>query len=200
MIMPQTSSGKGSEADEKPYLRGRPLLLITWSKAVNSADAAIMGNEPAPVPDPRLPGCGTGMGTGEWGWVATWLLAGSCLQPLGQRGWRGQNLLADTSSIWAHWDGFSAFLGRLEVDLEHGSPPAGKEVVEVCKKAEAWLKLRTGVMPAARSVAGGWAWGEGLQCRTGLGWAGPASTVLAQAGCAHLGSIHGNTTPWQRLP
>lgn len=60
VIMLQTSSGKGSEADEKPYLRVRPLLLITRSEAVNSADTAIMGNEPAPVPDLRLPGVGWG--------------------------------------------------------------------------------------------------------------------------------------------
>lgn len=114
VIMPQTSSGKGSEADEKPYLRVRPLLLITRSEAVNSADTAITGNEPAPVLDPRLPRHGMGMGTGEPGWVAVGLLAGSCPQPLVQHGWRGQNLLADTGSIWACWD-FLAFLGRLEV-------------------------------------------------------------------------------------
>lgn len=62
VIMLQTSSGKGSEADEKPYLRVRPLLLITRSEAVNSADTAIMGNEAAPVPDRRLPGVG-------WAWA-----------------------------------------------------------------------------------------------------------------------------------
>lgn len=74
VIMLQTSSGKGSEADEKPYLRVRPLLLITQSEAVNSADTAIMGNDP--VLDARLPGhgigMGTGMGTAEWGWSSHW--------------------------------------------------------------------------------------------------------------------------------
>lgn len=56
VIMLQTSSGKGFETDEKPYLRGRLLLLITWSKAVNSADAAIMGNGPAPTLAPQSKG------------------------------------------------------------------------------------------------------------------------------------------------
>ena len=115
VIMPQTSSGKGSEADEKPYLRVRPLLLITQSEAVNSADTAIMGNEPAPVPLPRLPRHRTGMGTGERGWMAVQLRAGLCPQPFGRHGQRGKNLLADTGSVWAHWDDFSAFLGRSEV-------------------------------------------------------------------------------------
>lgn len=110
VIMLQSSSGKGSEADEKPYLRVRPLLLITRSEAVNSADTAITGNEPGPVLGPRLPG--RGMGTGEWGQAAARLLAGSCPQPLGQRGRWGQNLLVDTSSIWARRDDFLAFLGR----------------------------------------------------------------------------------------
>lgn len=65
VIMPQTSSGKGFETDEKPYLRGRPLLLITWSKAVNSADAAIMGNGPAPVLAPQTKGAQCVMGMDE---------------------------------------------------------------------------------------------------------------------------------------
>lgn len=78
--------------------------------------------------------------------------------------------MADSGSIWAHWDDFLAFLGRLEVDLEDGSPPAGKEVAEVCKKAEAWLKLRTGVMPAAGSVAGAGCRERGRDAAPG--WAG----------------------------
>lgn len=139
VIMPQTSSGKGSEADEKPYLRVRPLLLKTRSEAVNSADTAITGNEPAPVPDPRLPGCG--MGTGERGWMAVQLLAGSCLQPLGQHGRRGQSLLADTSSIWAHWDDFLAFLGRSEV-CRRG--PGARVSPELERK---WLRIAKRLRP-----------------------------------------------------
>lgn len=71
VIMPQTSSGKGFETDEKPYLRVRPLLLITWSEAVNSADTAIMGNQPAPAPARRIEGCpGAGWGQASVGWGA----------------------------------------------------------------------------------------------------------------------------------
>lgn len=76
-----------------------------------------------------------------------------------------------------------------------GLLPTGKEVVEVCNKAETWLKLRTGVTQAARSMAKAGA-------RAGhreRGRSAAAVTVLAQAGCAHLGSVHRNITPWQRL-
>ena len=58
---------------------------------------------------------GTGMGTAERGWAAAGLLAGLCPQPLGQHGWRGQNLSADPGSVWALWDHVLAFLGRSEV-------------------------------------------------------------------------------------
>lgn len=86
VIMPQTSSGKGFETDEKPYLRVRPLLLITWSQAVNSADTAIMGNQPAPAPAPHTGGC-PGVG---WGQVsADWGLGG-CPQPSGWGKFRGK--------------------------------------------------------------------------------------------------------------
>ena len=78
-------------------------------------------------------------------------------------------------------------------------------MAEVCNKAETELKLRTGVTQAARSVAGADARagrrerGRSAAAGTGLSWAGPAVTVLAQAGCAHLGSVRGNITPRQRL-
>lgn len=119
VIMLQTSSGKGSEADEKPYLRVRPLLLITWSEAVNSTDIAITGNEPAPALDARLPGHGTGMvtgmGTAERRWSSHWGseagVGKTSQQTLALSG------LAGTISqlCWEGWRGE-------EGDLERGSP------------------------------------------------------------------------------
>lgn len=101
VIMLQTSSGKGSEADEKPYLRVRPLLLITQSKAVNSADTAIMGNEPAPVLDLSLPSVGWGQ---RWGHEsrAGWVVSAAI----------GAAWLEGATPLDRHlvlWDGFSAF-------------------------------------------------------------------------------------------
>lgn len=98
--------------------------------------------------------------------------------------------------------GFSGKAGGLrEGTRSTGLPSAGKEVAEVCDKAETWLKLRTGVTQAARSVAGAGCGkrGHSATAGTGLSWAGPAVIILAQAGCAHLGSIRGNIMPRQRL-
>lgn len=124
VIMLQSSSGKGSEADEKPYLRVRPLLLITRSEAVNSADTAITGSEPGPVLGPRLPG--HGMGTGERGWAAARLrrvrsLWGSVAGG-GKTSWQtpAPSGLAGTIS-WLFWEGRSC-AGE---DLEHRSSPSG---------------------------------------------------------------------------
>lgn len=95
VIMPQTSSGKGFETDEKPYLRVRPLLLITWSQAVNSADTAIMGNQPAPAPAPHTGGCpgvGWGQVSGGWGGV-------SSPQGGANSGEKGKNLWVGSSRV-----------------------------------------------------------------------------------------------------
>lgn len=111
VIMLQTSSGKGSEADEKPYLRVRPLLLITRSEAVNSADTAIMGNEPAAVLDRRLPGVGWGWGRAQEsraGWPH------GCCQVVSTAGAARPGGTKPLDSIWALWGDFLAFLGRLE--------------------------------------------------------------------------------------
>lgn len=204
VIMLQSSSGKGSEADEKPYLRVRPLLLITRSEAVNSADTAITGNEPGPVLGPRLPGCG--MGTGERGWAAAgWVVSAAfgAAWPVGAKPLGRHQLHLGLAGRFL---GFSGKVGVAQEGIwSTGLPPAGQEVAEVCSKAEAWLKLRTGVTPAARSMAGTGTRagcgdrGHGAVAGTGLGWAGPTVTVLAQAGCARPGSICGNITPRQRL-
>lgn len=62
-----------------------------------------------------------------------------------------------------------------------GLLPAGKEVTELCNKAETWPKLRSGVMQDVRSMAraGCWERGQGGAAGTRLGWAGPAVAVLS---------------------
>lgn len=86
-----------------------------------------------------------GMGTGERGWRAPWLLAGSCPQ-LGQHGQRGQNHLTSSGLSgmisWLFWKAG----GVRERSWGTGLLPAGKEVTEVCNKAETRPKLRSGVM------------------------------------------------------
>lgn len=47
----------------------------------------------------------------------------------------------------------------------------GKEVTELCNKAETWPKLRSGVMQDVRRMGRA---GRGLR----LGWAGPAVAIL----------------------
>lgn len=121
VIMLQTSSGKGSEADEKPYLRVRPLLLITRSKAVNSADTAITGNEPARVLDRGLPGVG-------WGWAqesrAGWARGCCChVHSWGSMARGGRTTPGLSGMIsWLFWEGW----GYEEGILEHRDPPSGK--------------------------------------------------------------------------
>lgn len=131
VIMLQTSSGKGSEADEKPYLRVRALLLITRSEAVNSADTAITGNEPAAVQDPRLhgTGMGTGMGTAEWGWRALCCWLGRV-----HSRWGSTISMGKTSLQTPAPSGLTGMISRLfwkvwrceGGDVVHASPPSRK--------------------------------------------------------------------------
>lgn len=119
----------------------------------------------------------------------------------------GAAWLEGAKPLGRHWLylgllGFLGFSGKVG-SLREGTRSTGlpSAVAEVCDKAETWLKLRTGVTQAARSVAGAGCGkrGRGAAAGTGLSWAGPAVIILAQAGCAHLGSIRGNILPRQRL-
>lgn len=70
-----------------------------------------------------------GMGTGERGWMAPWLLAGSCPQPWGSmaRGDKTSWLSLAPSGLsgmtsWLFWEGWRCEGGI----LEHRSAPSGK--------------------------------------------------------------------------